>query len=357
MARQTLDVSPIRVAGQQTAYGKEFPRVLECQTPGAALDDAAAWVSENRDALKAQVTEHGAILFRGFPVRTPEDFDALVSALDLPNFPYNKSLSNAVRVNWTERVFSANEAPPTVTIYLHHEMAQTPMFPAQIFFFCQTAAEEGGETPICRSDVLYERLAAKCPEFIRNCEENGLQYTNVMPGENDAQSGMGRSWQSTLGTTTQEGAEARLAELGYSWKWLDDGCLQATTPVLPAVRELPNGRKAFFNQLIAAFQGWKDVRNDPAKAIRFGDGTPLDQNATTAAAQLAEELTFDVPWQSGDVVFMDNCVAMHGRRTFRGTRKVLASLASAQRQSFVARNGAAIGPHAARAGAQQTAAS
>jgi alpha-ketoglutarate-dependent taurine dioxygenase len=339
MVRQSPVVSPSRVAGQQTAYDKEFPLVLACQTPGASLEDAAAWVRANRDALIAQASEHGAILFRGFPVQTAEDFDAFVAALELPNFPYSKSLSNAVRVNWTERVFSANEAPPSVTIYLHHEMAQTPMFPAQILFFCQTAAEEGGETPICRSDVLYERLAEKCPEFIHNCETKGLQYTNVMPGENDAQSGMGRSWQSTLGATTREGAEARLAELGYSWKWHDDGCLQATTPVLPAVRELSNGRKAFFNQLIAAFQGWKDVRNDPAKAIRFGDGSPLDQIATTLAAQLAEELTFDVPWQSGDVVFMDNCVAMHGRRAFRGTRKVLASLASAQKQSFATPNG------------------
>jgi alpha-ketoglutarate-dependent taurine dioxygenase len=357
MAMQTLEVSPIRVAGQQTAHGKEFPLVLACRTPEATLEESVAWARENRAMLKAQTSEHGAILFRGFPVRSAEDFDAFVAAFELPNFPYNKSLSNAVRVNWTERVFSANEAPADVTIYLHHEMAQTPIFPAQLFFFCQTAADEGGETPICRSDVLYERLKAKCPEFARNCEEKGLQYTNVMPGENDHQSGMGRSWQSTLGATTREAAEARLVELGYSWKWLDDGCLQATTPVLPAVRELPSGRKAFFNQLIAAFQGWKDVRNDPAKAIRFGDGGPLDQAATTAAAQLAEELTFNVPWQSGDVVFMDNCVAMHGRRTFRGTRKVLASLASPLKQSFAAGNGAVAGAHMAPSNARHTAAS
>jgi alpha-ketoglutarate-dependent taurine dioxygenase len=334
MANHSLDVRPVKVAGQQTAYGQEFPLVLKCFTAGITLEQATAWIQENRETLKAQATEHGTILFRGFPAHSAEDFDAFVSAFDLPNFPYSKSLSNAVRVNWTERVFSANEAPAHVTIYLHHEMAQTPMFPAQLFFFCQTAAEEGGQTPICRSDVLYERLLEKCPEFARNCEQKGLQYANVMPSENDPQSGMGRSWQSTLGVATREEAEARLAELGYSFKWLDDGCLQATTPVLPAVRELANGRKAFFNQLIAAFQGWKDDRNDPSKAIRFGDGSALDQAATKAAAELAEELTFDVPWQAGDVVFMDNCVAMHGRRTFRGTRKVLASLASPQTQSF-----------------------
>ncbi len=48
--------------------------------------------------------------------------------------------------------------------------------------------------------------------------------------------------------------------------------------------------------------------------------------AVAVAARLAEELSCDVPWRTGDVVLLDNSVAMHGRRTFTGTRKVLASL-------------------------------
>jgi hypothetical protein len=211
-------------------------------------------------------------------------------------------------------------------------MAQTPIFPARLFFFCQQPAEEGGETPVCRSDVLFERLTERCPGFARDCEEKGLQYTNVMPAENDPQSGMGRSWQSTLGAQTREQAEERLRGLDYTWEWLPDGCLRATTPVLPAVREVSPGRKTFFNQLIAAFRGWKDARNDPAKAIRFGDGTPLDREAVQVAIRLADELAFDIPWQRGDAVLVDNLITMHGRRTFRGARKVLASLADPQRQ-------------------------
>ena len=110
---------------------------------------------------------------------------------------------------------------------------------------------------------------------------------------------------------------------------LDDGCLRVTTPVLPAVRPLGDGRSSFFNQLIAAFQGWKDERNDPAKAITFGDGAPLDREAVNAATRLGDELTFDLQWQRGDVALVDNFVTMHGRRPFTGTRKVLASLVAA----------------------------
>jgi len=92
------------------------------------------------------------------------------------------------------------------------------------------------------------------------------------------------------------------------------------------VRDLGDGRASFFNQLIAAFKGWKDTRNDPAKAITLGDGTPLDPANVAAASALADELTFDIPWQAGDLALVDNYIAMHGRRTFKGTRRVLASL-------------------------------
>jgi hypothetical protein len=332
MSANSINMAPVLISGQQTDYDYAFPLALQCKTSGATLADAIEWVRAHRDELLEKCGQHGAILFRGLPLNSPEDCDAFASAFALTNFPYIESLSNAVRVNYSERIFSANEAPADVTIYFHHEMAQTPIYPAKLFFFCQTPAEAGGETPLCRSDVLFERLAERCPEFAKNCEEKGLRYSNVMPAENDPKSGMGRSWKSTLRAETREEAEARLKEIEYDWEWLPDGSLRATTPVLPAVRDVGQGRKAFFNQLIAAFQGWKDDRNDPSKAIRFGDGSLLDRDAVNIATELAYEIAFDLPWQKGDAVLVDNFVTMHGRRTFKGTRKVLASLADPHRR-------------------------
>jgi hypothetical protein len=321
-----LDITTGNVPGQQFYDGSPFPAVVVNQTTEASLDAAIEWVQTHRARHIAAAERCGAVLFRGFPVRTDQDLDRFIAAFHLPNFPYEDSLSNAVRVNRTPRVFTANEAPPEVNIFLHHEMAQTPIYPSKLFFFCEKPAETGGATPLCRSDVLWERLAAKCPQFAKDCVEKGLRYSNVMPGENDLASGMGRSWQSTLKADTREAAEARLRQIGYTWQWLDDGCLKATTPVLKAVYDLPDGRRSFFNQLIAAFRGWKDARNDPAKSITFGDGSPLNREAAMTACELADELSFDIPWQQGDVALVDNFVTMHGRRTFSGTRKVLASL-------------------------------
>lgn len=329
-----FDAQPTRIAKQQSYADSVFPYALASTTTEAASEQAVQWVAEHRDVLLQQITQHGAILLRGFPWATAVDFDRVIASLEIANFPYKKSLSNAVRVNFTDRVFSANEAPATVRIYLHHEMAQTPRYPAWIFFFCEVAAEEGGATPICRSDVLYDRAVAECPEFIEALQRRGLKYSNVMPATDDATSGMGRSWQSTLGVSSKQEAEDRLSELGYTFEWLVDDCLRATTPALPGVRQISPGRKTLFNQLIAAYSGWRDARNDPSNAIRHGDDSKLDAESVKRLIELADELSFDVEWQVGDVALIDNTIAMHGRRPFVGKRKVLASLGSMQTHAF-----------------------
>ena len=317
----------LTIPGQHEYGGKPFP--LAIKAPEGSLSEGCEWARGVADELSKAAFDHGAVLVRGLPMASPKDFDAIVSAFNFPNFSYADSLSNAYRINFTPRVFSANEAPSDITIFLHHEMAQTPIYPSKLFFFCQAAADEGGTTPICRSDILWDRLREQNPDFADACLAKGLKYSNVMPAEEDRSSGMGRSWQSTFSVDTREAAEARLAKLGYSWEWQPNGDLRVTTPVLPAVRDLGDGRSSFFNQLIAAFNGWKDTRNDPAKAIPFGDGTPLDPADVATASALADQFTFDLPWQPGDLALVDNYTAMHGRRTFTGTRKVLASLVAA----------------------------
>ncbi len=329
MGQELNVIQANQLSNQQTHFELPFPLVLHCQTTHAQPEAVARWVCAEKTNLLDSATRHGAVLFRGFPVGSVEDFDAFVAAFELKNFPYDESLSNAVRINRSVRVFTANEAPPDVAILLHHEMAQTPMFPSRLFFFCEEPAEQGGATPICRSDVLFNRLGNRRPDFIRACEEKGLKYSNVMPPEADLRSGMGRSWQSTFGVNSREAAEDRMRQLKYSWEWRAGGSLRATTPVLPAIRKLPSGRKSFFNQLIAAFHGWKDSRNDPLNAVTFGDESALNPDDVDEARRIAEEITVDIPWRRGDIALVDNFVTMHGRRVFEGTRRVFVSLAAA----------------------------
>lgn len=66
-----------------------------------------------------------------------------------------------------------------------------------------------------------------------------------------------------------------MAKQGTTWEWLPNGDCRVISSVLPAVRVSSNGNKTFFNQVIAAYTGWIDKRNDPKKAVVYGDGTPL----------------------------------------------------------------------------------
>jgi len=288
--------------------------------------DLAAFLKANKPAVDAALEDAGALLFRGFDVPNAEAFDAAIEGYGEPGFTYEDSLSNAVRTNVTPRVFTANEAPPSTEIFLHHEMAQTPIYPSKLFFYCEIAEMTGGATPLCRSDWVMDHLIEAAPEFVTRLDAEGVRYTNVMPGNDDAGSGQGRSWRSTLSVETKEEAEQRLSDLGYTWEWREDGSLRVTTSALPAVRDVGGGRKTFFNQLIAAFRGWSDSRNSADKTITFGHGEPIMGDDMALAIEAADKLTVNCDWRPGDVALIDNYTVMHGRRPYEGKRRVLASL-------------------------------
>ena len=73
--------------------------------------------------------------------------------------------------------------------------------------------------------------------------------------------------------STKQEAETEAAKQGSTLEWLDNGDCRVVTQMLPAVRVSSNGNKTFFNQIIAAYTGWIDSRNDPKKAVVFGDDT------------------------------------------------------------------------------------
>lgn len=321
------------VAGQFKAGQPDvFPAVILNSESLTTVEQCEQWIVQNQAELEKQLSQSGAILFRGFPVGSAEAFDTFTASFGNPNFFYKDSLSNAVRINFTERVFTANEAPKDVEIYLHNEMAQTPIYPDKIFFFCLNPADQGGASPILRCDLLFNALLEQNPELAKAFSEKGVKYTTQMPGEDNPESGQGRSWKSTLSVETVEQAEEKLARLGYSWEWQQDGSLKATTGKLPAVRTLDCGRQVFFNQIIAAYMGWSGVREHHQDTLRFGDDSEIPKAWLEEIAELSEDYVYDVAWQAGDVAMVNNNLAMHGRRPYGGEskRQVLVALGAAK---------------------------
>ena len=120
----------------------------------------------SKTVISDQINAHGFVVFRDYGISTAQDFHDFIEAFDLPNFTYTESFSNAVRHNRTSRVFTANEAPPEVEIFLHHEMAQTPNPPDYIFFYCNHAPGAGGATTLLDSRLAFETLLRIDPKLV-----------------------------------------------------------------------------------------------------------------------------------------------------------------------------------------------
>ena len=99
------------------------------------------------------------------------------------------------------------------------------------------------------------------------------------------------SWRSTLSTNDKTTAEDKLRKLGYEWQWLEQDSAGVTTPVPQAIRETSSSGKVFFNQLIAAFRGWKDTLNAAEKSIGFGDDSQIRAQSMATAIALGDELS------------------------------------------------------------------
>jgi hypothetical protein len=160
-------------------------------------------------------------------------------------------------------------------------------------------------------------------------EEKGVVYTRIIPKEDDPESPVGRGWKSTFQCQTKEEAIRAAAKLGVRLEWLPNGDVKTVSPVLKAVKELSlvDNKKVWFNSIIAAYTGCGDPRNDPKKSISFGDGTYFKQDDIQTVVDIMEEIHVAIPWQKGDVMFIDNNQVMHSRKAnFTPPRKIMAYL-------------------------------
>eukprot|EP00934_Nitzschia_sp_Nitz4_P003927 Nitzschia sp. Nitz4//scaffold51_size120721//3808//4935//NITZ4_003713-RA/size120721-processed-gene-0.108-mRNA-1//1//CDS//3329553820//3917//frame0 len=346
---------------QKTVAGITVPFVLsppKDENGMTTADQAAQFVKDHRTEIDAALNESGAVLFRGFPLNEAEDFDTFVQAWEgWSDLSYDKSMSFAVRRKMANRICTTNEGKSGGLVF-HHEQAQTPLWPSHVFFCCLLPAlpGDGGATGIVSSDLVYEILKERHPDFMSKCEMHGVRYTVFAGPEQDPTKGAGRSWKSFFHAATKEECEMKMKAGGWDFEWgvgpngtkPGPDFLRCTTPVLEAVKVAPGTtKKCFFNQLIATLAnalefsrvgisggGYDPLRDVPTQAgidecVRFGNGDPVPLDVLLEAKQICEEHAVDVCWQKGDVALVSNYLMMHARRPWKGpegTRKLLASL-------------------------------
>lgn len=304
--------------------GQPLPLVIR---PAVAGLDPLAWARGNRELVEERLRKHGAVLFRGFPITSSEEFHAFVEAVVGELMEYKERSSP--RHEEGDRVYTSTDHPADQRIFPHNEHSYARRFPLKLFFCCLVPSETGGQTPIADTRKIFARVD---PAVRRRFAEKGWMYVRNF-GD-----GFGLPWQTVFQTSDPAEVEAYCARNGIECEWKPGNRLR-TRQVRPAQAVHPRtGESTWFNhatffhvstlpeEMRAGLQA-DFADGDLPNNTYYGDGSPIEPEVVEALreAYRAENVMFD--WERGDVLLVDNMLASHAREPFTGARKVLVAMA------------------------------
>lgn len=316
--------------------GTDIPYVVRSLNPEA---DLMPFVRAGRERLLDLMARHGALLFRGFDPIGATELHRIMTALTGPPLEYSERSSPRSDVG--NEIYTSTDYPPEYAIYLHNEQSYNAHFPRYICFSCVVSAEEQGETPIADSRRVYARID---PGLRERLERQGYLYVRNF-GKN-----FGLPWQEAFSTRDPAEVERYCAANDIELEWVGDDHLRTRQRRPVSLLHPVTGAPTWFNhatffhvstlpEKIGAFiTGNFSPENYPNNTY-WGDGTPFTEGemAELRAAYAAQETAH--PWQVGDILFLENTLVGHGRRPFKGPRKILVGMSEKHHWSAVARPG------------------
>lgn len=324
--RKPIDLSPGQlVTTGPLKPGQAIPLVIQ---PAADGVDLSTWASENREKVASLLSEHRALLFRGFDITTPADFKAVVLATSNGNLLEYTDRSTP-RYTVTDGVYVSTIYPANERIDMHNEGTYWISWPLKLYFCCLTPADQGGETPIADVRAVLNRIDSNIRE--RFTDKHIMYVRNY----ND---GFGLTWQEVFQTEDRDEVESYCRKNAIEFEW-KDGARLRTRQVRPATRNHPcTGEKVWFNHgaffhisardegVSKGLLGMFDEQDLPYMTF-YGDGTSITESDIHHVREAYESEKIVFPWEAGDILLLDNMSVAHGRQPYSGERRVIVAMA------------------------------
>jgi alpha-ketoglutarate-dependent taurine dioxygenase len=322
--RRAVGQSPSSLVRMKFLDGdRELPLVVYPAVKGM---DLAAWIKRSRDSVETNLCKYGAILFRGFAIKSAADFEQVVTAVSSDLLEYRERSSPRTQVSGN--IYSSTDYPADQSIFLHNENSYQTTWPLKIFFFCQKVAQEGGETPIADCRRVLARIDI---EVRKRFWEKGWMYVRNF-GKH-----LGLDWPSVFGTTEKAEVEAHCRNNAIEFEWRPGDRLRTRARRQAIARHPRTNELTWFNH--AAFFHSTTLEptvhdilmkefdeEDLPTHTYYGDGSPIEPAVLDHLRESYRQELVAFPWNEDDILLLENMLVAHGRRPYTGERKVLVAM-------------------------------
>lgn len=281
--------------------------------------------------IEALLERRGALLFRGFGIDDAAALAELLAGLGVEPLAYVGG--NTPRSIRRDAIYSATEYSAAQRISLHNELSYSQAWPAWLFFCCATPPVRGGATTLADGRRV---LAALEPRTVDAFRTRGVRYVRNLHGGR----GLGRSWQATFETDERAKVEQACAAAGSELEWQADGSVRIVHRGPGVITHPRLGVEVWFNQAeqfhptslpdeVAQFllDDYAGREHELPQWACFGDGEPIPVAMLAEVRAALERETLAPGWQRGDLMLIDNILALHGREPYTGERDILVAMA------------------------------
>ncbi len=302
--------------------GGLLPLVLEPTQDGIVL---AEWNLANRDWIEAQLLVYGGILFRGFNLPSPADFERAAKSVYGELFgDYGDLPKNAAG----EKIYESTPYPADQMILYHSESAHLPSWPQKISFHCVTVAKKGGCTPVFDT---RRALTVIDPAVLDTIRSKGLMYVR------NFSQGVDPSWEAFFHSSDKATVEKMCTDAGSEFEWTSNGGLRVINRAPGIVKHPKTLETLFFNQVQIHHiycvdedtrEGLRALFDDQdlPRNVYYGDGSPIPDETMEHLGQAFEQIAVRFQWQKGDMIMLDNMLVTHARDPFEGPRHIVVAM-------------------------------
>jgi len=301
-----------------------------------------SFVKDSRPWIYANLSQHGAMVFRDFCEPGAASLNRFAAALRTDrNFNPAHAVPTPAEIH--DNIFVEDHWPSTSPLPLHNAYADCAVFPRYKLVTNGDVTRAGDvRLVLANTHAIYRGLSA---ELVAEFERRGLTYRrrlcsrHAKPGSNKRAPNLA-AWETVFKTEHRFDVERKCRDNGLSFVWNADASVEIFNCAPACTSHPETGDRLWFNlvHLCQSFTGKLHGRpslltrllgaagSTDSFAATFSDGMSIPRDYIDEIATVHAEQSVDVALRSGDVLLVDNAQTALGQGPLASGQQVYLAL-------------------------------